>query len=329
MNEKSHWSDVSVGVFVLTALGMLIAGSLWIVGSGAFRTTGNAYTVLMKDSAGLQPGNRVRVAGVTVGRIRSVELLPGETWPVRIRVRVRAEAALRDDSSAGISTVGLLGMPFLQIDPGSAQRPLLESGGTIEGGGAGGIASALAEVDELSDRAKELMKQATGLLQTVSAEISPVLNGLERMLSEKNAANVTELLENMNHTVAQSGPRLSKLMERLDGLVAQIESGLVKLPELTQGFGELIEDLRAALGPDGERLAGLLESATHGLDSVDQALSSVSGNRHEIEATLADLRDTTANLKAFTAMLNERPFSLVRMKLPSDRKPGEGAGGRK
>ena len=112
------------------------------------------------------------------------------------------------------------------------------------------FADALAEVDELSDRAKELMKQATGLLQTVSAEISPVLNGLERMLSEKNAANVSELLENMNHTVAQSGPRLSKLMERLNGLVAQIESGLVKLPELTQGFGELIEDLRAALGPE-------------------------------------------------------------------------------
>ncbi len=329
MNESNRWSDVGVGVFVLTALGLLIAGSLWIAGSGAFSTRGQSYTVLMKDSAGLQPGDRIRVAGVQVGKIRSVELLPEETWPVRMRIHVRSDVALRTDSSAGIATAGLLGMPFLQIDPGSVQAPLLEPGGTIEGGGASGLNDALAKVDELSDRAKVLLEQAIGLLQTVSAEITPVLDGMERMLSEQNTANVSALLENMNRTVEQSGPRVGELMDRLDALAAQAESGLVELPKLTERFGELVEDLRGALGPDGERLAGLLESATRSFESADQALSSVSGNRHEIEAMLADLRDTTANLKSFTQLLSERPYSLVRMKLPPDRKPGEGGGDRK
>jgi len=329
MNERSRWSDVGVGVFVLTALGMLIAGSLWIAGTGAFSAPGHSYTVLTKDSAGLQPGDRIRVAGVQVGKIRSVELRPAETWPVRMRVHIRSEVALRTDSSASIATAGLLGMPFLQIDPGSMEAPLLEPGGTIEGGGGSGLNDAFAKIDELSERANVLLEQATGLIETVSAEITPVLDGLERMLSEQNTANVSALLENVNRAVEQSGPRVGALMERLDRLAAQAESGLADLPELTQRFGELVEDLRGALGPDGERLAGLLESATRGFESADQALSSVAGNRHEIEATLADLRDATANLKAFTQLLNERPYSLVRMKLPSDRKPGERAGGRK
>jgi phospholipid/cholesterol/gamma-HCH transport system substrate-binding protein len=329
MNESSRWSDVGVGAFVLAALGMLIAGSLWIAGSGAFSTRGESYTVLMKDSAGMQAGDRIRVAGVQVGKIRSVDLRPAETWPVQMLVQVRSDVEIHADSSASIGTAGLLGMPFLQIDPGSAQAPLLEPGGTIEGSGTSGINDALASVDELSDQAKVLLDQAIGLLQTVNAEITPVLDGMERMLSEQNTANVSALLENMNRAVEQSGPRVLALMERLDGLAVQVESALVDLPEMTEQFGGLVADLRGALGSDGERLAGLLESATHSFESADQALSSVSGNRHEIEATLADLRDATANLKSFTQLLSERPYSLVRMKLPSDRKPGDGAEDRK
>jgi phospholipid/cholesterol/gamma-HCH transport system substrate-binding protein len=329
MGQSSRWSDVRVGAFVLAALGLLVAGSLWIAGSGVFSTRGQAYTVLMKDSAGLQPGDRIRVAGVQVGKIRSVELLPEDTWPVRMQVHVRADVALRTDSSAGIATAGLLGTPFLQIDPGSMQAPTLEPGGTIEGRGGSGLNEALAKVDELSDQAKILLEQATGLLQTVAAEITPVLSGLERMLSEQNTANVSTLLENVNRTIEQSGPRVGALMDRLDAVAAQAESGLVGLPELTERFGELVENLRGALGPDGQRLAGLLETATSSFESADHALSSVSGNRHEIEATLADLRDATANLKAFTQLLNERPYSLVRMKLPQDRQPGDKAEGRK
>lgn len=326
MNGRSRWSDVTVGGFVLAALVLLVVGTLWIAGSGPFGARGRHYTVLLTDSAGLQPGDRVRVAGVSVGRIRTVELRPDDARPVRMRVGVRSDVAIHVDASAEIATTGMLGQPFLQIEPGSSSAALLDDGGSIEGRGGAGIGDALAEVGELSERAKALLDQASELVRTVSTEIGPVLDGLEQMLSEENVANVGALLETMNHTVDDVGPRLTTLLARLDGLAENADRGLAELPELTAELDGLVGDLRAALGPNGERLSGVLDSASRSLESADRMLSSVSGNRHEIEAMLADLRDTAANLKSFTKMLDERPYSLVRMKLPPDRTPGQGAG---
>ena len=68
----------------------------------------------------------------------------------------------------------------------------------------------------------------------------------------------------------------------------------------------------------------MLDSAQGGLDSATDALDVLAGNRAELEWTLRDLRDTIANLKAFSQQVKERPFSLVRVKPEPDRKPGEG-----
>jgi hypothetical protein len=85
-----------------------------------------------------------------------------------------------------------------------------------------------------------------------------------------------------------------------------------------------VADLQAALGPDGERLARVLESAESSLTRADETFSVLGGNRGEIEATLRDLRDTLANLKAFSQLVKERPYSLVRVKPAPQREPGDG-----
>ena len=86
----------------------------------------------------------------------------------------------------------------------------------------------------------------------------------------------------------------------------------------------LLADVRSALGDDGSRLARLLESADDSLESADELLKMFSGNREELDATLLDLRDTVANLKALPEAVKERPFSLVRVKPEPPRKPGDG-----
>ena len=68
-------------------------------------------------------------------------------------------------------------------------------------------------------------------------------------------------------------------------------------------------DLDAAIGPDGERIARLLETGEGALASAGDALGLVDDNRAEIEALLRDLRETTAHLKAFSRQVSERALS--------------------
>ena len=96
------------------------------------------------------------------------------------------------------------------------------------------------------------------------------------------------------------------------------------MPEVTAKLSTLLDDMHGALGPEGSRLAEVLEAAESSLSSADQTLSILGENRKEVEAALRDMRDTIANLKAFSQLVKERPFSLVRIKGEPERLPGQG-----
>ena len=119
------------------------------------------------------------------------------------------------------------------------------------------------------------------------------------------------------------GPRISSLLARLEGMSANMEDGIENLPEVSAKLSALVEDLRAALGPEGSRLAAVLEAAEGGLGSADEALSTLAGNRGQIETAVHDLQETVSNLKSFSQQLKERPFSMVRKVHEADRHPGE------
>ncbi len=53
---RERWSDVKVGIFVLVALAILIAGSLWIAGGSLFGARQVPYDVLLADSGGVVAG---------------------------------------------------------------------------------------------------------------------------------------------------------------------------------------------------------------------------------------------------------------------------------
>ena len=324
MPDGGRLADVKVGAFVLAALVILIVGSLWIAGSTLFGPPRIYYRVLMQDSGGLQAGDRVRLAGVSVGRIQHVDLLPGAEWPVTLSVAVKRGLDLKTDASARVATSGLLGASHLELIHGTQDADVLPAGGEIRGTTVKGLEDTLAQLSELSEMAVTLLDQTSSILETVSGELGPILGSLESLLSEDNAEDVRHILANLRSTTEQTGPRVASLMERLDSISQQLEGGLEGVPDLTATLDALVADVHAAFGPDGQRLARVLESAETSLGSAGDALSIFGGNRGEIEATLRDLRDTVANLKAFSQQVKEHPYSMVRIKPEPERKPGDG-----
>ena len=325
MDDGSRIIDAKIGLFVLTALILLILGSLWIAGSTFVGPRRLSYKVLMKDSGGLKSGDRVRVAGVSVGRIHDVVLRPDDEWPVLFEVAVRESVPLKTDGKAKIATSGLLGTSYLQIDPGSPSAATLPEGGQIVGDPTAGFEDTLARLDVLSAKAVGLLDQVRATLDQVSTGVDPILANMNSLLSEENVGNIGELLSTLNGTVSESGPRISSLLARLEGLSANLEDGAESLPEVSAKLSTLVEDLRAALGPDGSRLAGVLDAAEGSLSSADETLSILAGNRGQIETAVRDLQETVSNLKSFSQQLKERPFNMVRKVHEPDRRPGENA----
>jgi phospholipid/cholesterol/gamma-HCH transport system substrate-binding protein len=324
MQDDHKRADVRVGIFVLSALVILVIGSLWIAGSTVLAPQRISYLVLMKDSGGVAAGDRVRVAGVPVGKVEDVELNPGEPWPVTFHIAVRRSVPLHADSSARITASGLLGTAFLQVHPGSPGEPELGEGGQFYGQSSPGFEALMGQVEQMGGKVMHLLDQASLTLDRLTTEIVPILENTSTIVSQENAENLGELLASLNVAMNESGPRLSSLLARLDSVAASADGGMDRLPELTAKLETILDDLHGVLGEDGARVIGLLDSAQSSLGSAESALAVLGDNRQELDTAIRNLQDTTANLKAFSQTIKERPYSMVRIKSEPQRSPGEG-----
>ena len=80
--------------------------------------------------AGLTAGNDVRITGVRVGSVTSIELDP-QTYLAVVRMTIDPSVTLTTDASARIASESLLGGRFISIDPGGAEE-VLAAGGRIQ-----------------------------------------------------------------------------------------------------------------------------------------------------------------------------------------------------
>ena len=118
--------ELMVGLFVLTgiiALGYISVklGKMEWVGRGGYQ-----IVAVFPGVGGLKTGAIVEIAGVEVGRVKSIKL--DEGYQARVVLDLNKGVALQDDSMASIKTKGLLGEKYVEIVPGGAEEMIGEGG---------------------------------------------------------------------------------------------------------------------------------------------------------------------------------------------------------
>ena len=122
--------EMIVGLFLLAGF----AGFSWIsIKMGdldLFRNETYPVTARFLSISGLKEGSTIELAGVTVGKVRSIELDPGE-YEAIVHLDIDKAVQLQDDSIASIRTAGIIGDKFIKLTPGGSEI-YLESGDEIE-----------------------------------------------------------------------------------------------------------------------------------------------------------------------------------------------------
>ena len=79
---------------------------------------------------GLGIGDPVQISGVKIGSIAKIELIP-EDYRAMVTMAIDDDVKLPEDTSALISSEGLLGGKYMELQPGGADD-MLQPGGEIE-----------------------------------------------------------------------------------------------------------------------------------------------------------------------------------------------------
>ncbi|RVT96770.1 outer membrane lipid asymmetry maintenance protein MlaD [Rhodovarius crocodyli] len=132
---------------VVTGAGVLVVAALFLFyavvhGGRTIRTEGMALSARFDRIDGLPQGGDVRIAGVKVGSVTAMRIDP-ETFNAVVEMRVDQALRLPTDSSAEITSDGLLGGKYVSIVPGGAERFLADGGRITETQGSVSLESLL------------------------------------------------------------------------------------------------------------------------------------------------------------------------------------------
>ncbi len=121
-------SDAVIGLLVV-----LVAA--WFVVYAWHRTGGGAgggaihVTALFPNASGVSPGTDVRVAGLKVGSVSAQKLDP-KSYQAEVTLALDPDVKVPADSSAAITSEGLLGSTYIALVPGG-DTAVLKNGDTI------------------------------------------------------------------------------------------------------------------------------------------------------------------------------------------------------
>ena len=118
-----------------TFIGMLVvavfAGILFFAYTSDSRGSASGYDVKASFTSvdGVAPGTDVRLNGIKVGTVSSLDLDPN-TYRAILHFTIRSDVKIPDDFSVKITSAGLLGGEYLAIVPGGSDK-MLASGGVL------------------------------------------------------------------------------------------------------------------------------------------------------------------------------------------------------
>lgn len=130
--KRSKTMELGVGLFMLGGilglvfLGLRVSGLSLALPSETFRLEASFANI-----GGLKPRARVTLAGVTVGRVETIEL-DTDWYDARVVMELdgQLEGQLPEDSTAAILTAGLLGEQYIGLSVGGAPE-MLADGDTL------------------------------------------------------------------------------------------------------------------------------------------------------------------------------------------------------
>jgi len=150
--------ETRIGLFV--ALIVLAAVFILDIVGGPDRfTSGFRLYALFDTIQELKVGDRVKMAGVEVGRVEKLQLQGSR---VKVTLKLRKEAEVRTDSKAVIKFTGLMAQNFVAIDFGSPDSPLLKDSQFVNTGEQPDLGSILAKLDNVASGVENLTKSFTG-----------------------------------------------------------------------------------------------------------------------------------------------------------------------
>ncbi len=244
--------ETRLGLFV--ALIVMAAFFItFIVGGFEKFQAGLHVDALFNSAQELKLGDRVKLAGVEVGKVEKIELDTKEK-KVRVTMKLRANAPVRTDTVASIKFAGLMGQNFVALDFGSGRAPAATDGTTLNSVEQADLSVIMQKLDNVATGVENLTKSLTG--DTIENLVGPLTDFIKQ-----NAGPLTATLANMRAMsvqIAEGKGTVGKMIfddtfyNTALTTVSNLQSTSDEIKVALGGARKIIDDVNAGQGSLGK-----------------------------------------------------------------------------
>lgn len=296
------------GIIWLMAGTLIVLTALLLLARypGLFRT-GTQYRAIFKSVAGLNKGDEVRYGGLPVGTVMRMDIDPSDPTRIIVAFRVKRNTPIRVDTKASITQVGLLGAPYMQLEPGTRYAAALPPGSTLQTVENPSFQDAMRRLAEFLDRTDTL------------------LGGAERFARASPIERLDATLTRMDTLIAIATVGSQTTFATIDRTFTRVDSASVRLGALLDRSDRLLATLDTATRTAGPQLASAQREAVQSLREIHNLLADFRdafAQEGGVNQMVRNLSAASDNIARLSARLERDPTSILKQREPPNKPTG-------
>ncbi len=279
--KQLKWSELKVGITVVVALTTLFVLIFLMSGTGGIFTKKMELKTYVDNASGLRVGAPVRLNGVDIGNVSLIRVVSSpdkHLTPVEITMKVNTKYHydLFKNSHTLLSTAGVLGETFIDIDSAESSGPEAENGDTLPS----------SDVPQIQD----VVRASQGTLQNMDA----LLKRLDRIIAyiETGKGSVGKLIYDPT------------LYNRLSATVNEFQSLVNGIGEGKGTLGKLVSDETMY-----NKINGTLDKVNVAIDDLNSGKGTM-GKLLKDPALYDNANKTVTNIRQLTDDINSGKGAL-------------------
>lgn len=287
MSKNSNPNYFRLGVFVLAAIGVLVAVIL-IFGSGKFfKKSFYLETYIKQSVTGLDSGAAVRFRGVKIGQVTTI-VLSGDTYEknlpfenrrqyVVVRMKIFGDEVtedqlnhfIKDNLRARVKSMGITGVNYIELD----------------------FVSSATEYPTLPYN----WEPEYPVLPSMPNQTDEIISGIQKFIDSANQMNI------------------DSTQKKVDEVLVSLNTMMIGDGKGNEGFIRSVKELNVLLSriakvTDKDELNILMRELVGAVTSLRQTITSAQG---DTASTLENLKQVSENLNELSRIASQSPASLI------------------
>jgi ABC-type transporter Mla subunit MlaD len=288
--------EIKAGTVIVVSL-LILSAFIIFIGGGRLFDDYDKYSVHVMNAGGLEVGAQVRLGGVRIGRILSINPPAGPGKPVTIEIGIKKGTVLYKGTMAKITQLGFVGDIYLLLAVQETTNEKIKVG------------------DVIPSKEQVQFDVLMAKLEGISDSVDKLIKDINKIFSQKNIDGIELLVENTNEAIVSGSASIDQVAASLKSTTDKLERVLDEVEEILKEnkgeFAQLLKKAREDLEKAGDMIESMESTAKSIEKTSETADEAIALQSQNLDNLLNTLNRTTEELQELIQEIKHKPWSII------------------